>query len=81
MTKRKLNVGGQEVFGESVEFETEKESWNVYILHDGTTLKLKAVLAEIFRVDGVFDPNGQPLYVVNANPVMSVDAPEQLRQK
>jgi hypothetical protein len=81
MAKRKLNVAGQELWGESVDFETDKESWNSYILHDGTTLKLKTVLAEVFRVEGLFDPNGQPTYVVNANPVMSVDAPDNLKKK
>jgi len=82
MAKRKINVGGQEVMAETVEFEAERENWNVYVLHDGTTLKLKAVLAEVFRVDGVYDPNsGQPMYVVNANPVLSVDAPDSLKKK
>jgi len=81
MAKRKINVGGQEMMAEDVPFEAERESWNTYILEDGTTLKLKTVLAEVLRVDGVYDPNtGNPMYVVNANPVLSVNAPDKLKK-
>jgi hypothetical protein len=81
MAKRKINVGGQDVMAEEVPFEAEREGWNTYILEDGTTLKLKTVLAEVFRVDGVYDPTGNPMYVVNANPVMSINAPDSLKKR
>lgn len=81
MAKRKINVGGQEMMAEDVPFEAEREGWNTYILEDGTTLKLKTVLAEVLRVDGVYDPSGNPMYVVNANPVVSVNAPEALKKR
>jgi hypothetical protein len=52
MAKRKINLGGQEFMADEVEFESESsEKWNSYILHDGTTLKLKVVLADVLRVE------------------------------
>ena len=66
---------------EAVEFETEKENWNSYILHDGTTLRLKTVLAEVLRVENEYGPAGDPIYVVNASPVISINSPEQLKKK
>ncbi len=81
MAKRKIKLGDQEVMAEEIEFETQREAWNEYILHDGTTLKLKTVLAEVLRVDGMYAPNGDPVYVVNAQPVVSTNAPDNLKRK
>jgi hypothetical protein len=78
--RKKFNVGGQEVSGEDVEFEVEKESFNVYILHDGTTLKLKVVVSGIVRLDS-YGPDGNPLYAVQATNVLVPDVPENLRKK
>jgi hypothetical protein len=82
MAKRKVPLpGGQEAMAEEIEFETERENWNVYALHDGTTLKIKAVLAEVLRVEGMYAPNGDPLYIVNASPVVSSSSPDSLKRK
>lgn len=79
--KRKLKMGNEEVIVEEIEFEVEREAWNTYVLGDGTTMKIKAVLAEVLRVDGKYAPNGDPLYVVNATPLVSTNSPEQLKRK
>ena len=81
MTTRKVNLGGREVMAEIVEFETEREGWNSYLLHDGTNLKIKTVLAEILRVENEYSPNGDPIYVVNASPVLSAIVPDHLKKK
>jgi hypothetical protein len=81
MAKRKIKMGDQEVMAEEIQFETQRESWNEYILHDGTSLKLKTVLAEVLRVDGIYAPNGDPVYMVNAQPVVSTNAPDNLKRK
>jgi hypothetical protein len=79
--KKTYKVGGQEFTGEEVDFEVEREGWNVYILHDGTTMKMKSVVASIVRLDGAYSPNGDPLYIVNASSVVSTDAPDHLKRK
>jgi hypothetical protein len=82
MAKRKVNLGGQEFMAEEIEFEPESaESWNTYALHDGTKLKVKAVLADVLRVDGQFAPNGDPLYTINASLIVTANAPESLKRK
>jgi len=81
MANRKVNIGGQEFMANEVEFEAENEKWNTYVLHDGTQLKLKAVLAEVLRVEGQFTPTGNPLYTVNASIVISTNSPDNLRKK
>jgi hypothetical protein len=79
--QRKVNFQGREVIAESVEFEADKEQWSTYILHDGSTLKVKAVVTEVSRLQGVYDSNGDPVYMVQASQVMSVIAPEALRRQ
>jgi hypothetical protein len=82
MAKRKIKIGEHEVMAEEVEFEVpEGEKWNKYILHDGTELKLKAIVAEIFRVEGQYAPNGDPMYSVNASIIVNSNSPEQLKKK
>ncbi|HCC58999.1 MAG TPA: hypothetical protein DEQ47_17405 [Solibacterales bacterium] len=77
--KKKYQLGPQEVTGEEIEFETEKEGFNIYILHDGTRLKFKAVVSTIVRLDA-YNPNGEPLYMVNASNVMVADVPDALKK-
>jgi hypothetical protein len=80
--KRKINLGGQEVMAEPIEFESDgTEKWNSYVLHDGTELKVKAVLAEVLRIDGAYAPNGDPVYTINASIVVSSNSPEGLKRK
>lgn len=78
--KKHFNLGGQDVPGEEVEFETEREGFNIYILHDGTKLKFKAVVGQIIRLDA-YNPNGEPIYMVNASNVIVADVPENLKRK
>jgi hypothetical protein len=82
MAKRKINLGGREFMAEEVEFEAEgAEKWNTYLLHDGTTLKMKAVLAEVFRIEGQYAPNGDPLYSANTQVILNTNAPEALKKR
>jgi hypothetical protein len=78
--KKKFNFAGREIMGEEIEFETERESWNTYILLDGTKVKLKAVASSIIRLDEYL-PNGDPMYIVNASNVVATDVPDALKRK
>ncbi len=66
--------------GQEIEFETERESWNSYILEDGTKVKLKAVASSIVRLDEYL-PNGDPMYMVNASNVVATDIPDNLKRQ
>lgn len=78
--RKQYNFNEQQVWGEEVEFETEREGWNVYILHDGTKLKTKSIVAKIIRLE-VHKPDGEPVYLVQSSNVLSADVPENLKQK
>ncbi|QNI31865.1 hypothetical protein H7849_23000 [Alloacidobacterium dinghuense] len=74
-------VNGQQVPGEEIEFQTEGgETFNTYILHDGTKIKFKAVVLKFIRLD-MFDQNGDPIYLVQATNALSADVPEGLKRK
>jgi len=83
MGKRKLKLGGKDFMAEEVEFQVGEggEHWNKYILLDGTEMKVKAVVAEVLRVEGAYAPNGDPLYNINASIIVTTHAPDQLKKK
>jgi hypothetical protein len=78
--KKKYSFAGREIMGQEVPFEAERESWNAYLLEDGTTLKLKAVASSIVRLDEYL-PNGDPVYIANASLVVATDVPDNLKRQ
>ena len=79
--KIKIHFKGQEVDAETVEVAQAQERWNEYLLDDGTTLKVKIVLANIYRVEGQYDAEGNPVYITHSTQVVSVNAPQELRKQ
>ncbi|MCW3985516.1 MAG: hypothetical protein NWE91_03780 [Candidatus Bathyarchaeota archaeon] len=68
--------------GKEVDFENEKEEWNIYKLADGSTLKVKLVLVNVVRSHDRFDPLGKPIYgITSKNIIRVLDVPEELKQK
>jgi len=67
--------------GEDVDFEEVEEHWNIYRLRDGTTLKVKLVLAGVKRLKK-HNPDGSPIYVIQSqNVVRAVEVPKDLYAK
>jgi len=56
------------------------ETWNGYLLEDGTTVKVKQVVAGFCRIHDRFTADGDPIYHCQSQNVMAVDAPEELRK-
>lgn len=79
--KVKLNLGGKEVWGELIHVQDAKEGWSQYLLADGSIVKMKIVLTDVFRVDNEYDGEGNPVYYVKSTNVLSVNAPEDLKKK
>jgi hypothetical protein len=50
-------------------------------LTDGSELRLKTVVLEVWRLEGVYDAENNPQYVVRSAGVMTVHAPENLKRK
>ena len=61
-----------------VEMLEAKERWNEYRLADGTTLRLKPVMIAIFRADGEYTPDGEPVYNMKSTLITDVRAPATL---
>ena len=77
----KIPFQGQEVDATLVDFRIEREEWNDYQLYDGTHLRIRLVLSEVFRVDGHYDPEGNPIYVAKSGNVIVARPPDELKRK
>ena len=78
--KKNYPYGDGEVPGEEIDFEPERERFNVYLLEDGTKLKLKTVVTSVVRLD-VFDKDSNPVYWVRSSNVLVTDSPPQLKKE
>jgi hypothetical protein len=80
--RRKITVlpGQPPKDAQLVEVSNASETWNQYLLTDGTVLKLKVIVTEIWRLEGEYDNDGNPLYVVRSGNVLAVNAPDEVRR-
>jgi hypothetical protein len=80
--KKRVNLPGLgEVDATVVGYRTSGENWNEYLADDGTVVRIKLVVTEIVRVDGQYDQDGNPVYLVKSANVTAVSAPEELRRQ
>jgi hypothetical protein len=57
------------------------ERWSEVTLEDGSVIRLKPVVIGAIRLEGQWDPEGNPMYSLKVNQVMAVSsAPEHLRK-
>jgi hypothetical protein len=69
------------VDAERVDVTRSDEKWNEYTLSDGTKLRVKPVVTEVWRVEGNYDADGNPLYLSKTAMVQAVEVPESLKRK
>lgn len=83
MPERRIRVhyAGREVEATPVGFTTSAEHWNEYLLSDRTLLRMKTVVTKVLRVEGEFDPEGNPVYLTTSTNIVVADAPEELRRR
>jgi hypothetical protein len=72
---------GRRVEGTVLGFKGASEPWTEYLVDDGTVIRIKIVATEVVRIDGEYDPTGEPLYFVGTTNVMAVSAIDELRRK
>lgn len=72
---------GQLIDAEQIDVTDSKEPWSEYHLDDGSTLKIKQVLLEVWRLVDQYDPDGNPVYFIKGSPVMNVIAPQIMKKK
>jgi hypothetical protein len=59
-----------------IEILEANERWSEYRLADGTTLRLRPVMIAVFRADGQYTPDGDPVYNMKSTLITDVRAPE-----
>lgn len=80
--RSKIPVGSNQFAdAELMESEASDEKWSVYELDDGSTLKLKPVVLEIWRVIDQYDNDGNPKYLIKSQNMMTVYSPDKLKKK
>lgn len=80
--KKQLPIGnGEYIEGTVVPYRSGSEHWNEYLLDDGTVVRVKLVATEMIRLDGQYDQEGNPAYVVQSTNVTHVSAPDNLKAK
>ncbi len=63
MTRIKHN--GKDIEAESISFTVTSEDWNSYQLHDGTSLRVRPILTNVFKVPNEYDQSGNPASSLN----------------
>jgi hypothetical protein len=80
--RRKVQAGpgGPLVDAELIDVQQANEQWSQYLLADGTVIKLKVVVTEVWKVIGTYDNDGNPQYIVRSGNIVTVNAPDELRK-
>jgi hypothetical protein len=55
-----------------IEILEAKERWSEYRLADGTTLRLRPVMIAVFRADGQYTADGDPVYDMKSTLITDV---------
>ena len=81
--KRKIPLGPDGEMKEVtvLNFNPTAEHWTEVFVDDGTVIKLKLVITDVYRVDGEYDAEGNPVYSVRSQNILRVDSPEKLRRE
>ena len=72
----KLNFQGNDVIATELKFTTAYEEWNEYKCEDGSIVRMKTVVAKIYRTDRKNTQTGEPVYVVRSSNIVDVVAGE-----
>jgi hypothetical protein len=73
--------GGAAVDAESVEVQKSDERWNEYQLADGTVLRVRQIVTEVWRLEDQYDAEGNPQYVLKSAGILVVKSPDSLKRK
>jgi hypothetical protein len=73
--KIKMNIGGQAVEVEKMDFKAIEEAWSIIKLSDGTIVKIKLVVSDVFKLPQPDPLTNLPQLLVKSTNVMSVEPP------
>jgi hypothetical protein len=80
--KVKFKLGNREVDAWDVPIDESNERWTELKLEDGATLRVKAVVSNVFRLANEKDDQGRPVYGINSTiAVVTVEGPTKLADR
>lgn len=74
----KVPYKGKQVDAIEVNFKVEREDWNQYQLSDGSELRMRLIVRQVYIVPGEYDDEGKPIYVVTSGNMLMVNVPDNL---
>lgn len=75
MREVEIPYEGQTVRANELEFTTESDNWGQYRTEEGTQIKMRSVVARIYRLLDKTREDGGPLHVLQGSVVIDVGAP------
>lgn len=83
MAERRVQVPymGRMADGMDVPIESSTEKWSEITLEDGTVIRIKQSVAAVLRIDGEWDAEGNPVYVVKGAPAIAIVHVDEDRRK
>lgn len=80
MAKQATPYGNAEAI--DVEIKHVDETTSTIVLMDGTTLKLRPIVLQVSRLEGLWDPEGMPVYNVRSQMAMFIaETDESLKRR
>lgn len=82
MREVEISHEGETVRAYELEFTTEADNWGEYKTEEGTRIKMRSVVARIYRLLDKIRDDGTPIHILHGSVVMDtaiaqVDAPPQ----
>lgn len=75
------NAAAPLVDGMEVLVKESTDRWSDVLLEDGSILRIKPNVLSAIRIQGQFDPDGNPMYLLKASQTMMVaSAPDHLHR-
>jgi hypothetical protein len=62
---------------QEIGFSTLFEEWGEYLVEDGTRIRAKLTMVEVFRTERT-NPDGEPIYIVNNGVTINIRVPKNL---
>lgn len=59
----------------------QQKKWSEFLLDDGSKIRVKASVLSAIRIDGKYDDQGNPVYVLNLSPSIVTIPAEELKRK
>lgn len=81
MRRVTIQYNGQPHDADQIDFEPEREPWVEIRCEDGTRIRAKLIVQKVFRIDGQYAVDGEPIYQITTGLQLVVDAPPNLRRQ